>query len=72
MLRKGALAASSGQPPLHFISSKGLLHARHQYVLTEAWDPNALMSSVSTPSQNGHTGASGSTAGASSRRSAAS
>lgn len=53
------------------MSSKGLRHARHQYVLTEAWEPNALMSSVSSPEQNGHVGASGSALGASSLRSSA-
>jgi hypothetical protein len=52
--------------------SKGHLHARHQYVATEAWDPKAFMISVSVPSQNGHGSASGIVAGASFRRSAAS
>ena len=51
-------------PLLHRIISNGLPHARHQYVLTDACEPNAFMISVSSPSQNGHDGADGSVSGA--------
>jgi hypothetical protein len=50
------------------MSSKGLPHALHQYVLTDACEPKAFMISVSPPSQNGQDGATGSVSGASSRR----
>ena len=39
---------TSGQAPLlHFIISNGLRHDRHQYVLTDACEPNEFMISVS-------------------------
>lgn len=41
-------------------------------MLTDAWVPNAFISSVSDPEQNGHSGERGSAEGASRARSSAS